>query len=394
MTEKYEAIVIGGGLVGASTLFHLADLGCSKTLLLERDAVASGGTGKSCAIVRTHYSVTSNTELAVRSLAMFRDLRATLDDPEAESSFVNTGYLILAKEGETAEHLVENLSLQRAHGANTEEISVERALELHPLLDLSDVAAVGYEPDSGYADPHLTTSSFARAAARRGAELRTNTPVKEIIVDGGEVRGVRTSSEDIYADSVICIVGPWTGDLVSPLGIDVPITNYRHTVLTLKSTRPYGRDLPIVKDLTVENKMYFRPESGTILVGTGDYGVPVDDPDDMDGQPDEDLVILQARQIAHRVPSFEDAQIVESWFGPYDITPDWNPVIDAAPGVDGLHLAFGFSGHGFKLAPMVGRALAQSVLGQPRDVDLSPYRLSRFAEGDLLTGVYGSGSIS
>ena len=140
--------------------------------------------------------------------------------------------------------------------------------------------------------------------------------------------------------------------------------------------------------------MYFRPESGMILVGTGDYGDRSDDPDDMTGEPDEDLVVLQASQIAHRVPSFSNAQIVSSWFGPYDITPDWNPVLDAAPGVDGLYLAFGFSGHGFKLAPMVGRVLAQTALGLTPDVDIGSYRFSRFAEGRQLVGTYGSGSIS
>src|SRR3972149_11268191 len=145
MSEKhYEASVIGGGLVGASTLFHLAEFGCPNTLLLERGQIASGGTGKSCAIIRTHYSVLSNTDLAVRSLAMFRDLKAILDDPEAEAGFVNSGYLILAKEGKTAERLVENLALQREHGASTEQISAEQAFALHPLLNLTDVAAIGY----------------------------------------------------------------------------------------------------------------------------------------------------------------------------------------------------------------------------------------------------------
>src|SRR5262249_47184359 len=156
----------------------------------------------------------------------------------------------------------------------------------------------------------------------------------------------------------------------------------------------YGRDLPIVKDLTVENKMYFRPDSGMILTGTGDYGVAVDDPDCMNVAPDEDLLALQMRQIGQRVPSFASARLVRYWFGPYDVPPDWNPIIDIAPGYDGLSLAFGFSGHGFKLAPMVGRVLAQMVLGQETAVDMRPYRFSRFSEGAQLAGSYGIGSIS
>jgi glycine/D-amino acid oxidase-like deaminating enzyme len=182
--------------------------------------------------------------------------------------------------------------------------------------------------------------------------------------------------------------------LTGPLGIEIPLATYRHTVLTLEGAEPYRNDLPIVKDLTVENKMYFRSEAETLLVGTGDSGVSISDPDDMDAIPDPELIALQSRQVAHRVPSFRGARIANAWFGPYDVTPDWNPVIDQAPGISGLLLAFGFSGHGFKLAPAVGRMLAQLALGRPRDVDISPYSLSRFIEGRQLTGVYGAGSIS
>jgi sarcosine oxidase subunit beta len=394
MSERFRVVVIGGGVIGVSTLFHLAELGCEDSLLLERGALASGGTGKSCSIIRTHYSIPSNTELAVRSLGLFRDFSTALGDPDAESGFVNSGYLVLAGEGETARHLLDNLAVQREHGANTYAISAEEALKLHPLLDLAGVAAIGWEPESGYADPHLTTLSFANAARRRGASIRPGTPVRDLIIDRGRVEGVRTASGDIRADSVVSVIGPWTPSLIASLGVDVPLANYRHTVLTLRSAQPYSRQLPIVKDLTVENKMYFRPESGMILVGTGDYGSEIDNPDDIDFPADEELVVRQARQIARRVPTFSDAGIVGSWFGPYDVTPDWNPVLGAAPGIEGLYLAFGFSGHGFKLAPVVGRALAQTVLGQQPDVDIGGYRLSRFAEGKQLAGVYGSGSIS
>jgi glycine/D-amino acid oxidase-like deaminating enzyme len=182
--------------------------------------------------------------------------------------------------------------------------------------------------------------------------------------------------------------------VTDPLGIKLPLDLYRHTVLTLAGAVPYRRDLPIVKDLTVENKMYFRPQSDTVLVGTGDAGVEINDPDDMDVTADQRLVSLQVAQVVNRLPSFQGAQIAGAWFGPYDVTPDWNPVMDFAPGIGGLVLSFGFSGHGFKLAPALGRLLAQLALGQPQDLDLGPYSLSRFAEGRQLLGAYGGGSIS
>ncbi len=395
MPATYEAIIIGGGVVGASTAFHLAELGLKRVLVLERGEIAGGGTGQSCAIVRSHYSVPSNTELAVRSLEMFRDFTAALKDPEAASGFVNTGYLILAKPGEMAATLVANLGIQRELGAATWEITAAEALELHPLLNLDDVGAIGYESDSGYADPHLTTASFINAARRLGVEIKTGVSVTGLLIDGDAVKGVRTSDGKHNAGVVVSAIGPWTHTVGSWIGLDIPLENSRHTVLTLRTQDDYREDLPIVKDLTTSNKMYLRPETGgTVLVGTGDHGEPIQNPDDMNVQPAPDLIEQQTRQIAHRMPSFDDARLVDSWFGPYDITPDWNPVLDAAPGVEGLLLAFGFSGHGFKLAPMVGKVLAQRVLGMPTDVDITPYRYSRFDEGALLTGAYGIGSIS
>ena len=141
--------------------------------------------------------------------------------------------------------------------------------------------------------------------------------------------------------------------------------------------------------------MYLRPASGeTVLVGNGDHGDPVSSPDEMDESAPESLVLLQGGQLDQRLAGFEDAELTGSWIGPYDITPDWNPVLGPLPGVEGLTVAYGFSGHGFKLAPAIGKALAQSILGQSSVVPLEPYRLTRFAEDDLLLGTYGIGSIS
>lgn len=392
--NAYEAIVVGGGAVGASALFHLAELGATRSLLIERQGLASGGTGKSCAIVRTHYSIPSNTQLAVESLEMLRSIREVLGDDAAESGFRETGYLILAPDGDTATTLVANLERQHAHGANTQLISHEAALELHPLLDLRDIAAIGYEAESGYADPYLTTTSLIRAATNRGATVVTRTAATEILVEHGRARGVRTTQGDYYADAVILAVGPWTRSFTDQLGIELPQDLYRHTVLTFRPVSRSYPDLPIVKDLAVENKMYFRPAAGGVaLVGTGDFGVPIEDPDDMDGPPDLELIALQGDQLVRRMPAFDRASLANSWCGPYDVTPDWNPVLDEAPGIGGLIMAFGFSGHGFKLAPMVGKLLAGKLLGHTDD-RLSPYRYSRFAEGDYLIGSYGVGSIS
>ncbi|MFQ5773470.1 MAG: NAD(P)/FAD-dependent oxidoreductase [Kiloniellaceae bacterium] len=395
MSETFDAVVVGAGVVGASTAFHLARLGGLRVCVVERGQACSGGTAKSCAIVRTHYSVPSNTALTVRSLEMFAVFRDWLEDREAEAGFVAAGYLILAPEGDVSDKMRANLALQSDAGAETFVVSKAEARERHPLLDLDDVALVAYEPRSGYADPYLVTTSFLRAARAKGAVVRTECPVQALIVAGGRVKGVRTARGEIHADIVVGAIGPWTRALSDGIGLALPLEVSRHTVLTFRAAAPYARALPVVKDLTSDNKMYFRPATGgVVLVGTGDYGDPVPGPDAMDENVAGDFVLLQGGQLARRMPSFAEAALTASWVGAYDITPDWNPVLGPAPGIEGLTLAFGFSGHGFKLAPAVGLCLAQQVLGRAMDVDLTPYRFGRFAEGRLLTGAYGLGSIS
>ena len=394
MSDSFDVVVVGGGLVGASTAFHLAARSDLTVALVERGRICSGGTASSCAIVRTHYSVPSNVALTVESLKIFDNFPSYLDDAEAECGFVRSGYLILAEEGTTSGKLIANMRMQQEF-AETRSISHGEALELHPLLDLTGIGAVGYEPHSGYADPYLTTSGFERAARRRGVTVMTDLQVERLRTNGMRVTGIETKRGVIDAGCVVCAIGPWTRMLTDSLGIETHLEVSRHTVLTLGTGDDYGRLLPVVKDLSTENKMYFRPSTGgVVLVGTGDYGDPIVDPDTMSEALDDDFVLLQGSQIARRMSSFADAGLVDSWVGAYDITPDWNPVLGAPKDWEQLVLAYGFSGHGFKLAPAVGKILAQTVLGEASDVDIAAYHHGRFDDGALLTGTYGIGSIS
>ena len=395
MPSTYDVIVIGGGVVGASTAYHLKKLGCPRVLLVERGDICSGGTSKSCAIIRTHYTVATNSVMAAKSLEIFREFPDVLDDPEATSGFVNSGYIIVATDEDFAGHLRESVSVQSSTGVETYEITPSEARGLHPRLNVDDAVAIAYEPNSGYADPYLTTSGFVSAGRRLGLEVWTNCPVNGLVMDGDRVIGVSTRRGPVHATTVISAVGPWTGQIAEWAGISIPLDISRHIVLTFRDAEPYEPTLPIVKDMGTTNKMYFRPSSGGVtLVGTGDHGEPVVHADNLDETVSDEFVLHQGHQIAHRMPSFANAELVASWTGPYDITPDWNSVLGHVPGVNGLVLAYGFSGHGFKLAPMIGKILAQTALDLPCDVDPYTYRLGRFEDGEPLTGSYGIGSIS
>ena len=395
MTESYDAIVVGGGVIGAATAFNLKKLGCDRVMLMERDQTGMGGTAKSSAIVRTHYSIPTNTQLAVQSLDIFANFKETLGHDEADCGWVNSGYMILAPEGPTADSLTANLGMQAALGAETRLIDRDEARALHPLLNLDDIAAIGYEPHSGYAKPGETTYSYVRAALDLGIELKRSRAALGLMRDGDRVVGVETYAENFPAKKVICTMGPWSGRLAEWTGLDIPLEISRHTVLTLMGEERCAVDAPIVTDLAAGNKIYFRPTSnGAVLVGTGDHGEPIASVDDLAAPVGMDVVTDLGTQMAHRMPSFADCAFTGTWNGAYDITPDWNPVLGAVPERDGLIIAYGFSGHGFGLAPAVGKVLAQTALGRATDVDLSPYALSRFATGTLLSGAYGIGSMS
>lgn len=394
--ESHDAIVIGGGVIGVSIAYHLARLGCRDVLLLERGQLGGGTTAQSSCIVRTHYSVPENVALAQRCLAVFRDFAGYLGDPEADSGFTRCGLMIVAGAGPRADALRDTLAVARAEGVDAREIAHDEARHILPLLQLDDIAAIGWEPESGYADAYLTLTAFARNARRLGAVLREGVAVTGLVRDAaGCVTGVATARGPIGAGVVISAQNIWSRELAAWTGVALPLTLSRHAVFTLEGPTPYARGLPVLKDLASPGKLYMRGYGGRqLLVGDGNDGETISAPDTEQADVPLDYVAEIGEQVAHRMPAFAEAGLAASWTGVYDVTPDWNPVLGPLPGVPGLQVAYGFSGHGFKLSPVVGRLLAQSALGLPTDVPLAPYALDRFASGQLLAGRYGTGAVS
>ena len=394
--ERFDFVVIGGGVIGTSIAYHLARFGARSVLLLERAQLGAGTTSQSSCLVRTHYSVPENVALAKAGRDILADLSRYLDDADADSGFHRCGMMSVAPEGARAAALAESLAVARAVGVDAREIDRDAAAHLHPLLALDDIATVGWEPDSGYADAYLTLTAFARNARRLGATLREGAAVTGLLrAADGRVTGVRTGDRDIAAGTVISAQNIWTGELARWTGVVLPLTLSRHAVFTLEGPTAYRRDLPVVKDLASEGKLYFRSYGGTqVLVGDGNEGETLSAPDTEQADVPLDYVVDIGAQLAHRVPAFADAGLAASWTGVYDVTPDWNPVLGPVEGVPGLQIAYGFSGHGFKLAPIVGRLIAQSALGLASDLPLAAYALERFASGRLLVGRYGAGAVS
>ncbi len=394
--EHYDAIVIGGGVIGTSIACHLARLGAKRTLLLERGQLGGGTTAQSSCILRTHYSVRENVALAQAAMRAFDDFPAYLGDDEADCGYRRCGYLIVAPEGAAADAVRATLAIERELGIEARELDAAEARERHPLLRYDDVAVVGWEPGAGYADAYMTLSAYVRAARKAGATVREGVAVTGLVRDAtGRIVGVETPTGPIGAGVVVSAQNIWSREVARWAGVELPLTMSRHSVMTLEAETPYGHDLPVVKDLVSPGRLYFRSYGGRqVLVSEGNEGVDIPEPDVEQADVPLDEVVHVGEQLAHRMPAFETAGLAASWTGVYDVTPDWNPVLGPVDGVPGLVLAYGFSGHGFKLSPIVGRLVAQAALGLAPDFPLAPYALSRFAAHRLLTGRYGAGAVS
>lgn len=393
--QSYDAIVIGAGVIGSSVAYHLARLGARQVLVLDRLQIGAGTSTQSSGILRTHYSVIENVELAKRSWSVFQDFAGYLGDEDASAGLVKCGYLICAPEGPKLEPLRQSLAGQERMGVEVRLLDRDAARELLPIAHFDDAALIGYEPEAGFADAYLVATGFARAARRLGVKIMEGVNVERLLMDGGKVVGVQTSQGTFHSNTVISTQNIWATDIEQWTGVPTPVKAERHAVLALEGPEAYSFRMPVFKDLGSPGMLYCRSYGGNqMLVSEGTVGETLAAPDNEQGDISMDYVVEVGAQVAERFPSFGEAGLASSWTGVYDVTPDWNPVLGRLPDVPGLVVGYGFSGHGFKLSPGVGLVLAQEALGLPTEVPLAPYAHERFRSGNLLTGRYGLGAVS
>ncbi|AFQ51088.1 NAD(P)/FAD-dependent oxidoreductase [Burkholderia cepacia] len=394
--NSYDVVVIGAGVIGSSVAFHLSKLGARNVLVLDRGTIGAGTTSQSSGILRTHYSVKENVELARKSWHVFNNFAEYLGDDEASCGLVKCGYMIVGAEGDKLEPLRASLNQQKEQGIPLELLSQQQAAELLPIARFDDAALIGYEPEAGFADAYLVATSFARSARRAGVTVKENVNVNKVLIENGKVVGVSTDIGDFATSMVISTQNIWTPELAGWTGKTLPIMPERHAVLALEcDAAKYTFSMPVFKDLASPGMLYYRSYGGNqMLVSEGVVGEKLNTAEVEQGDIPMDYIVDVGAQVAERFPAYETAGIASSWTGVYDVTPDWNPVLGKLPGIEGLVVGYGFSGHGFKLSPTVGLVLAQEALGLPTEVSLAPYSIERFATGELLTGKYGLGAVS
>jgi sarcosine oxidase subunit beta len=366
-----EVVVIGGGAIGTSIAFHLAEAGVTDVVLLERDELGAGSTCKAAGGVRAQFSDQINIELGARSLEAFTRFGQR---PGQEIDLHQVGYLFLLSTPEDVESFERDVKLQNELGVTSRMIDVAEAKQLSPLISTDGLLAAAYSPDDGHCTPESVVLGYATAARRLGATLLTGVTVTGIEVEGGEARRVVTDRGTMTAGTVVCAAGAWSQAIGEMVGTTLPVTPVRRQIIF---TEPMP-ELPPVVPFTIDfaTSFYFHREGRGLLLGMSD---PEQEPGFHLGYSEEWLPRL-GDAIAARAPRLLDVGLTDGWAGLYEVTPDHNALIGRSSTPNFLY-ATGFSGHGFLQAPAVGEVIRDLHLARTPFVDITPLTAERFTNG-------------
>lgn len=366
-----EIAVIGGGILGCSTAYHLAKRGQKDVVLLEKDLLAQASTGLSVGGIRLQFSHPANIRLSQETLRLFEHFE---EEFNVDIGFHQVGYLFMAQKKNTWEDFLSSVELQRQFNVPVEMLSPEEIKHRWPYLEVSDIQGGTFCPKDGYADPHNVAMAFANKARKLGVRIEEKTKVTGIRAESSRIKGVETTKGPISAPIVINVAGPWGGEVSRMAGLEYPVKPYRRQVFITKAFDAISKPVPMVIDF--DALFYFRGEGPGLITGMSDR----DEPPSFNINVDWNFLEKVIEKAVHRAPVLEKAKILRGWGGLYAITPDENPIIGMMSQVKGFFCAIGFSGHGFQHGPAVGRILSELILEGHTDFDLTPFAHDRFGK--------------
>lgn len=375
-----SVVVIGGGVMGASVAFHLAEAGVPDVLLIEQDDFAGGSTTKSAGGVRAQFSDPANIAIASRSLAAFERFGTR---PGAEIDLRQVGYLFLHTDPVAWAQAQEAVDLQRSMGVASRLLTADEAAELSPPADARGVLGATFHARDGYCTPEAVVRGYVKGARELGATAVNGVRVTAIETSGGEVTGVVTDAGRVTAPTVICCVGAWTAPLAATCGIDLPVVPLRRQVIVTEPLTEAQRALfhdRVPMTIDAASTFYFHREGPGVLFGMSYAGEEPGFREHYSDAWDEDLAAAMER----RAPALLDLGHAYLWFGHYETTPDHNALVGEAAGLSRFLYATGFSGHGFLMGPAIGEVMRDLYLGVDPVVDVSSLSAERFTRGDTV----------
>lgn len=389
MAVTCDILIVGGGVIGTSIAFHLARRRAGRVLLVEKSYLGAGSSGKSGAIVRQHYSNRLTAQMARMSLRVFEHFDDVVGGPPV---LTHTGMVLVVNERDRA-GLDANLAMQRELGIDVRVVSPQELADVDPNARLAEDEIAAFEAEAGYVEAVQVVASFAEAAAREGADVRQGVEVKSVIIEGGKVVGVETNEGRYESRCVILATGPWAAELARGAGVKLPVQACRTQVALFRRPADFGRRGAVYGDFV--QGIYFKPTHGEMVHAGSLAGEEIHspvDPDAYDESADGDWLPGIRQRLSRRYPAMHRGYGRGGYGALYAITPDWHPILDRLPGVEGVYCAVGFSGHGFKMSPIVGQLVSELVLDeQASALDIAALRLARFDENDPVKTPYSYG---
>jgi len=374
MAETADIVVIGAGIVGCSIAYHLAAQATSKVIVVEKDLICSGSTGKSAGGIRQQFATEVNVRLSIESLRMFHRMRDELGiDPE----FRPIGYLFMATTEKELGLFRRQADFLQGYGIPVRMVSPDDIRRIVPYVRLDDIIGGAYCSADGYAAPYEVTMGYASAARRLAVKIHEQRAVTGILKDGDRVAGVETSQGPIYARVVVNAAGAEGGLVGVMAGVDVPVKPYRRQMFVTGPLPEFSQEPPLTIDY--HRNWYFRGEMGGCL-----FSGPKDDESTFDTNVDWEHLAESVAKAVARIPVLEQAEIKRGWAGSYDLSPDNNAILGAVPELPGFYLATGHSGHGFMHGPATGKLMAELILTGKTSIDVSALSFDRFRTGKTL----------
>ncbi|PKK85598.1 MAG: FAD-binding oxidoreductase [Thermoplasmata archaeon HGW-Thermoplasmata-1] len=375
LPEKAEVVIIGGGVNGAGLAYSLANRGLSDVVILEKNYLTCGATGRCGAGIRQQWSTEANTRMAIESVKMFEGLSEELGH---DIGLRQGGYLIIGHSDADAAQFKKNVAMQKSLGLGVSYLDPSEINGIVPILDAEGMGATcaTWCPTDGHADPFHTTFAYAKAAERLGARIYRRTTVTGIDAPDGAVSKVRTDRGDIKARWVVNAAGCNSAEIAAMAGIDIPIKPYPKEIFATERLKPLFKPMVI----SFHDGIYFsQQEHGQVVGGISD---PEAKPQ-WRAMPSLRFLKRMASTLTRYVPDFRHLKVLRQWTGFYDVTPDAQPILGEDEDVSGFMQCNGFSGHGFMISPSVTKALSEYILdGRASTLDMKALSKKRFV-GEL-----------
>jgi sarcosine oxidase subunit beta len=377
LPEQAQVVIVGGGVMGASTAYHLARKGCRDVVLLERDPFfGQGATGKCAGGIRYQFSTEINIRLSQISLPML----VRFEEEMGQAIDLRwCGYLLLLTNEGDVEQFKSNVALQHSMGVETEWLSGDEVRSWLPQLSAEDVLAATFHRGDGLADPHGVVSGYISGARRLGVHALTHTAVTGIETQGGRIKAVVTNQGAIACETLVNAAGPWSAVVSDMVNVPLPVTPIRRQMLTTTPLPEIPVDFPFIIDFA--QSLYYHREGEGLLTGMSN---PHQEPG-FDESVDDDWELVHMEAAVRRMPLLDRAGRLTAWAGLYEVTPDAHPIIGPVRDIDGYFVVTGFSGHGFMHGPVAGLLMAEMILdGRASTLDISVLDYGRFAERRLI----------